>query len=142
MKNVFLTCIYCSPGQNRDEFQNFYANFHTPLNNINDKFPICSFVTGDFNAPNSRWWKNDIINSVVLELDSLTLSAWYTQIIDKPTHGLNRSMSCIDLIFCTNLNVISKHGVDVSIFDKCHNDIIYGKINIHVPLPPIYVCEV
>ena len=142
MKNVFLTCIYCSPGQNRDEFQNFYANFHTPLNNINDKFPICSFVTGDFNARNSRWWKNDIINSVVLELDSLTLSAWYTQIIDKPTHGLNSSMSCIDLIFCTNLNVISKHDVDVSIFDKCHNDIIYGKINIHVPLPPIYVCEV
>ena len=51
-------------------------------------------------------------------------------------------MSYIDLIFCTNLNVISKHGVDVSIFDKCHHDIIYGKINIRVPVPPIYVREV
>ena len=50
-------------------------------------------------------------------------------------------MSCIDLIFCTNLNVISKHSVDVSIFDKCHNDIIYGKINIIVPVPTIYVRE-
>ena len=48
----------------------------------------------------------------------------------------------IDLFFCTNLPVISKHGVDVSIFDKCHHDIIYGKINIRAPLPPIYVCEV
>ena len=51
-------------------------------------------------------------------------------------------MSCIDLIFCTNLNVIFKHGVDVSIFDEFHHDITYGKINIRVPLSPIYVCEV
>ena len=51
-------------------------------------------------------------------------------------------MSCIDLIFCLNLNVISKHGVDVSVFEKCHHDIVYGEINILVPLPPIYVREV
>ena len=51
-------------------------------------------------------------------------------------------MSCIDLIFCTNQNVISKHRVDVLIFGKCHNNIIYGKINIRVPLPIIYVHEV
>ena len=49
-------------------------------------------------------------------------------------------MSCIDLIFCTNQTVISNHGVDVSIFDKCH--IIYGKINIRVPLPLTHVREV
>ena len=51
-------------------------------------------------------------------------------------------MPCIHLIFCTNQSVISNHGVDVSIFDKCHHNIIYGKINIRVPLPPTYVREV
>ena len=51
-------------------------------------------------------------------------------------------MSCIDLIFYTNTNVISKHGVDVSIFEKCHHNIIFGKIDIRVPLPPPYVREV
>ena len=71
------------------------------------------------------------------ELDSLTLSAGYNQVIDKPTHVINNSMSCIDLIFCTNQIVISNHGVDVSIFDKFHH-----KINIRVPLPPTYVREV
>ena len=76
------------------------------------------------------------------ELDSLTLLAGHNQIIDKPTHVINNSMSCIDLIFCTNQSVISNHGVDVSIFDKCHHNIIYGKINIRVPLPPTYVREV
>ena len=51
-------------------------------------------------------------------------------------------MSCIDLIFCTNQNVISNYGVDVSMFKKCHHNIIHGKIDIRVPLPPVYVREV
>ena len=41
-------------------------------------------------------------------------------------------MSCIDLIFCTNQCVLSNHGVDVSIFDKCHHNMIHDKINIRV----------
>ena len=131
-EKCYLTCIYHSPSQNHEEFQNFYAKFDALLNNINDEFPICSVVTGDFNARSSRWWKNDITNSAGLELDSLT----------SFTHPVNSSMSCIDFISCTTLNVISKHGVDVTIFDKCHHNIIYGKINIRVPLPPTYVREV
>ena len=107
---------------------------------MNDEFPICSFVAGDFHARNLRWWKIDITNSAGLELDSLTPSAIYTQIIDEPGHAINKSMSCNDPFFCTNQNAISKHGVDV--FDKCHHDIIYGKINIRVSLPPIYAHEV
>ena len=51
-------------------------------------------------------------------------------------------MSCIDLLFCTNQNTISNYGVDVSIFDKCHHNIIFGKANIRVPLPPVYIREV
>ena len=111
-------------------------NFHY------DELPLCSIVTGEFNARCSRWWKNDITNLQGQELGSLTLSAGYNQIIDKPTHVINISMPCIDLIFCTNQSVISNHGVDVSVFDKCHHNIIYGKINIRVPLPPRYVREV
>ena len=81
--------------------------------------------------------KNDITNHQGQELDSITLSAGYNLITDKPTHVINTSMSCIGLIFCTNQ--ISNHEVDVPIFDKCHHDIIYGNINIRVSLPPTYV---
>ena len=95
---------------------------------INDELPICSVVTGDFNARCSRWWRNDITNFAGKEIDFLTSSAGYTQIIDKPTYVINKSKLCIDLIFCTNQNVI-KYGVDASLFDKCHHNIIYGKIN-------------
>ena len=109
---------------------------------MNVEFPLCSIITGDFNAHCSRWWKNDITNLQGEEIDTLTSSAGYSQIIDKPTHALNNSKSCIDLIFCTNKNIISNHGADVSIFDKCHHNIIFGKIDIRVPLPPVYVREV
>ena len=86
--------------------------------------------------------KSYITKSTGQEIDSLTSSARYKQIIDKPTHVINNSMSCIDLIFCTNQNVISNYGVDVSMFQKCHQNIIHGKIDFRVPLQPVYVCEV
>ena len=68
-KKCFLTCIYHSPSQNQDEFKNFCINFDLVLNNINDKLPLCSIVTGDFNTRCSRWWKNDITNLQGQELD-------------------------------------------------------------------------
>ena len=51
-------------------------------------------------------------------------------------------MSSIGLIFCVNQNVISNYVVDVSTFKKCHHNIIHGKIDIRVPLPPVYVREI
>ena len=82
-------------------FSYWYSPFPVDilLNNINDELPLCLIVTGDFNARCSRWWKNYITNLQGQELDLLTLSAGYNQIIDKPTHVINASMPCIDLIF-------------------------------------------
>ena len=56
-----------------------------------------SHILSNFNARCSSWWKNDITNTAGQEIDSLTSSAGYTQIIDKPTHVANNSMSCIEL---------------------------------------------
>ena len=83
--------------------------------------------------------ENDITNFAGKEIET---SAGYTQIIDKPTHLINKSKLHIDLIFCNNQNVISKYGVDASLFDKCHHNVINGKINIRVPLPTIFIREV
>ena len=141
-EKCFLTCVYRSPSQNHDEFEDFCTKFDLLMSNKNNEFPLYSVITGDFNARCSRWWKKDITNSTGQEINSLTSSAGYNQIIDKSTHVINNSMSCIDLIFCTNQNVISNYGVDVSMFKKCHHNIIHGKTDICVPLPPVYVREV
>ena len=117
---MFLTCIYRSPSQSHDEFDDFCTKFDLLLRNINinREFPLCSIVTEDFNARCSRYWQNDVTNLAGQEIDSLTLSAGYKQIIDKPIHVVNNSMSCIDLLFCTNQNTISNYGVDVPIFEN------------------------
>ena len=56
-EKYFLTFIYRSPYQGQDEFKKFCTNFDILLNNINDELPLCSIVTGDFNARCSRWKK-------------------------------------------------------------------------------------
>ena len=77
-EKCFLTCIYRSPSQNCDEFDNFCLNFESVLNQINNEIPLCSVVTGDFNARCSKWWKNDITNYFGTEIDTLTSSAGYS----------------------------------------------------------------
>ena len=52
----------------------------------------------------------------------LTSSAGYIQFINKPTHIVNNSFSCIYLIFCNKPNLIANYGVDLSIFEKCHHN--------------------
>ena len=130
-EKYFSTWIYHSPSQSHYEFENACANVDLLFNNINDEFPIHSTVAGDFSTP---WWKNDIIYTLSQETDSPTSSGRYAQIIDKPSYVVNNSMSCIDLMFCTNKNITSNHGVDATIFKKCCHNMIYGKINIRVPL--------
>ena len=67
---------------------------------------------------------------------------WYSQLINKPTHATKESSSCIDLIFATSPNLIREIGVELSIFENCHYNLIYGIIDFKVPLPPPYLREV
>ena len=89
------------------------------MDHINHELPTCSVLTGDFNARCSKLCNNDITNANGRVLDTLTSSAGYEKIINNPTHTVNISFSCIDLIFCDNLNIISNYGVGLSIFEKC-----------------------
>ena len=57
------------------------------------------------------WWKNDNANSTGEEIGILAATAGYKKIVYKLTH------------------------FDIYILNKCHQNIIYGKINIRVPLP-------
>ena len=75
-------------------------------------------------------------NKIGNELDTITLTAGYSEIIDKPTHFTNNASSCIDLIFTSNPSILVDSGIEKSLASSCHHDIIYGKIKFRVPLPP------
>ena len=66
----------------------------------------------------------------------------YCQSINKPTHEGKESSLCTDLIFAISPNLIRETGVELSIFQKCHHNLIYGIIDFKVSLPPPYLREV
>ena len=142
-KKCFFTCLYRSPSQASDEFEDFCTDLNLFLSNINDLNPACSVITGDFNARSAEWWALHKENNEGLEISFLTSLAGYSQLIDQPTHKTKESSSsCIDLIFTSNPSFISASGGELSLYEKCHHNLIYGKINFNVPLPPQYIGEV
>ena len=58
---------------------------------------------------------------------------------DKPTHFVNESSSCIDLIFSSNVNLTKNCGVEQSLYKKCDHNIIYGTLNFNIPLPSLLI---
>ena len=69
-------------------------------------------VLGDFNAKCLKWFASDKNNTAGIELDNITTTFGYNQMIDKPTHYINESSSCIDLIFSSNVNLTKTCGVE------------------------------
>ena len=54
----------------------------------------------------------------------------FHQIINQPTHFYpGKNPSCIELIFCSQPNLISESGVLLSLLPQCHHDIIFAKID-------------
>ena len=60
-------------------------------------------------------------NTACLELGSITTTAGYSQMINKPTHVINQSSSCINLIFSSDTSFVNC-GSEPSINEKyLHN---------------------
>ena len=64
------------------------------------------------------------------------------QLIAEPTHVLENSSSCIDLIFTIQPNLIMDTGVHLSLHWKCHHQVIYTKLNLQIVYPPPYTREI
>ena len=56
---------------------------------------------------------------------------------------INTSSSCIDLIFTSNPNLITEFVIEKSLYAaSCHHSIVFGKMNLNVPVPPPHTREV
>ena len=60
-KKGFVLSLYRSPSQSQEEFYDFLFSLDQLLSNMISQNPMFLFVTGDFNARNSSWWKNDCV---------------------------------------------------------------------------------
>ena len=55
------------------------------MNNINSLNPAILIIAGYFNGKCSKWYSFDTSDNIGKELNTITLTIGYTQIIDKPT---------------------------------------------------------
>ena len=141
-KKCFFICLYRSPSQTSEELEDFCTDLNLFLSNINDINPAYSVIIGDFNARSPQLRALDKENNEGRKISFLTSSAGYSQLIDQPTHITKETSSCIDPIFTSNPSFISASGVELSLYEKFHHNLIYGKINFNAPLPPPYIREV
>ena len=111
------------------------------MDHTKNELPICSVITEDLNGRCSKLCNKDTAKSTGREIDTLTSSAACKQFINKPTNIVNPTFYT-DLMFCNYLNLTSNYNVDLSLFEKCHNNIISGKISFLIPLSTSYFREV
>ena len=99
-------------------------------------------ILGDCNAKLSTWCRSDKSTIDVSRIDGLILNYGLQQLINEPTHRAGNSSSCIDLLFCSQRNLVMESGVHSSLHLNCHHQIIYAKFKLKVYYPPSYEREV
>ena len=112
------------------EFGTFSSNFEFLLDYIANCNPFVSIIIGDFNARSNNWCSSDKTTYEGKKLESLTSQCGFKQVISDPTHILESSSSCIDLIFTSQPNLVMNSGVHTSLHHNCHHQIIYAKFNL------------
>ena len=137
-KKGYIAVLYRSPSQDSLEFDNFILNFEKTLSDINSFNPDFSIILGDFNAKSKNWWHCDTQTSEGSQIDSLTTSYGFQQLISEPTHILKNSSCYIDLTFTGQPNFITDSGTQLSLYPNCHRNIIFCKINLKIIYPPPY----
>ena len=97
------------------------------LSKMQSENPICVIFTWDHNCRWTQWWESDSENNEGKLFEPLALDLGLHQLISEPTHLIGESKSCIDLIFIYQPNLIIESGVNPSLHDQCHHQIVYGK---------------
>ena len=125
-----------TPSQSQDEFHDFLTCFEMNLDDSLNSNPFLTTSIGDFNVKSNKWSDGDRSTIEESKIDFLSSQFGLSQIIKEPTHILENSSSCIDLIFTTQPNMVLESGVHHSLHQNYHHQIIFAKFNLKVYYPP------
>ena len=134
--------LYRSPSQTADKFDSFLDNLKLNLETMTDNNPFLVVAIGDFNARSSSWCINDKSNYEGTKIDCLATECDLKQVINEPTHLLENSSSCIDVIFTPQTNLVMNAGIHPSLHASCHHQIVFAKFNLEIHYGPPYEGEV
>ena len=96
--------LYRSPSRSQDLFESFKENLELNLESALQTNPFLVVPLGDFNAKSSNWCKNDITTTESKAIENISSQFYLHQMINEPTHMLESTSSCIDLILTSQPN--------------------------------------
>ena len=124
--------LYRSPSQKKCEFQALKSNLEINIDAPSTSNPFLTIMIADFNAKSRNCYWNDISSFEGSQIQFLASQFAMFQVIKEPTHILDHSKSCIDLIFTSQHNMIMYSGFHPSLHSNCHQKIIYAKFDLKV----------
>ena len=139
-KQCLLVALYQSLSQSHNELSRFITNLESTLQAITLRKPFLTMVLGDVNAKSKLWFDQDNTSYKGSILNNLMGQYDLTQIIHEPTHILESSVSCIDLIITSQENLVTNSGVHSSLYPNCHHQIHFSNFNLKIHYPAQYEC--
>ena len=106
--------------KNNSNSNSFSSGLEGSLSNTLCSKSQFTVVLVDLNARSPAWWSEDITALHGTQIDSLTTTHGFKQIISDRTHILPQSSSCIDLIFTDQPNYVIDCGTHPSLHPNCH----------------------
>ena len=99
-------------------------------------------VLRDLNIKFKNWYINDKATTEGEEIEFVTSQFGLYHIINEPTYVLENSLSCFDLIFTSQPNLVVDSGVHPFLHPNCYHQIVYAKYNVKIHFPPPYEREI
>ena len=125
----FIAFTKSTASQLQHQFEFFKENLQLNLESAVQNNPFLVVLLGNFNAKSHNWCKNDITTSEDKVIENISSRFTLHQVINEPTHILETSPSCIDLIFTSQPNLITESRVHPSLHPNSHHQIIFTKFN-------------
>ena len=111
------------------------------LDILAQKNPFLMTTIGDFNAKSKNLYSQDKTSFEGKTIERKTSQFGLYLLINEPTHLLENSSSCIDLIFTSQPNLVVESVVHPSLYSNCHCQIVFAKFNLMISYPPPYSRE-
>ena len=116
--------LYRSPSQTQDEFEKLVDNLELNFETLCQYNSFLIVPIGDLNTKSINWYCHDKSSHEGNAIENVTAQFGLEQIINEPTHISYTSLSCIDLIFTSQPNLITDSGVHSSLHPNCHHQIV------------------
>ena len=140
-KKGYVFTFYRSPSQRFDEFDSFISNLEKLITSFDHEMRFVVLL-GDFNAKSKSVSVNNTATEGGTISENLTSLYGMKQVISVPTHILQHSSSCIDLIFVNQPNLVTDSGIHPSLHQNYHQQVLFCNLNMKIEYPPTYALEV